>query len=98
MVKKIPLTAKKTKACANYEARINRIYGQVGGIKKMLESERNSTEILVQLKAVRSAIKALEAEILEAHLQDCAAGLALGSATQKNKKIADLKKVFLRFE
>lgn len=98
MAKKILAAPKKPQVAVNYGARINRIFGQVGGVKKMIESEKNKVDIIVQLKAVRAAIKGLEAEMLEAHLQNSAAGLAVGSAAQKSKKIAELKKVFLRFE
>jgi CsoR family transcriptional regulator, copper-sensing transcriptional repressor len=101
MVKKVSkkvVVAKSKKAETDYSARMNRILGQVGGVKKMIESKKSGAEILVQLKAVRSAIKALEAEVLEEHLQSSVADLSSGSAAQKSKKLTDLKKIFLRFE
>ncbi len=79
-------------------SKINRVIGQAGGVKRMVEEGKYCTEILTQLKAVRSAIKSLEAEILESHLQDGVAGLSFGSAAQKNKKIAEMKNIFVRFE
>lgn len=93
-------TAKKGNAVSNnsYAARINRISGQVNGIKKMLEDEKNRVEILTQLKAARSALKAIESMILEEHLQDAVLELASGSSAQKSKKISNLKKIFLRAE
>ena len=70
--------------------RMNRIYGQVGSVKRMIEDEKSREEIIVQLKAVRSAIKALEAELLEVHLQEIAVELSSGNVAQKSKKISDL--------
>ncbi len=98
VTKKVVVAKPKKVVATDYSARMNRILGQVGGVKKMFESKKSRAEIIVQLKAVRSAIKALEAEVLEEHLQASAADLATGSAAQKTKKITDLKKIFLRFE
>ena len=40
--------------------RLNRAIGQLEGIKKMIEEQRYCPDIIVQLKAVRSAIKHVE--------------------------------------
>ena len=48
--------------------RLNRIAGQVEGIKRMIEEGRYCPEILSQLRAVRSAVKGIETEILRRHL------------------------------
>ncbi len=51
--------------------RVNRIEGQVRGIKKMIEEEKYCIDILVQIKAIRSALKSLEVNILEGHANHC---------------------------
>ena len=51
--------------------RLNRIEGQVSGIGKMIVERRYCPDILVQTKAVKSAIVALEAEILREHMEHC---------------------------
>ena len=79
-------------------AKINRVVGQVGGVKRMIEEARQCVEILTQLKAARAAIKSLEAEILQTHLQEYAAQLSIGNVAQKTKKIAEIKDLFTRFE
>ena len=48
--------------------RLNRAIGQLEGIKKMIEEQRYCPDIIVQLKAVRSAIKHVESNILKTHL------------------------------
>ena len=40
--------------------RLNRVSGQINGIKKMIDEGRSCADILVQLRAVSSAIKAIE--------------------------------------
>ena len=51
--------------------RLNRISGQIEGIKKMIEEGRYCTDIISQLRAVRAAVKAVESNILQKHLQNC---------------------------
>ncbi len=55
----------------NQLTRINKIEGQVRGIKKMVESEKYCVDILTQIKAIRSALKSLELSILEGHMSHC---------------------------
>lgn len=65
---KIKRTDKEKK---NYNSRINRIVGQLNGIKKMLEEDRECEEIIIQITAINKAIKSLGHEILENHVQNC---------------------------
>ena len=44
--------------------RINKIIGQLNGIKKMIEENRYCPEIITQLKAVSSACQSVEALLL----------------------------------
>lgn len=52
-------------------SRVNRIEGQVRGIKNMIEGEKYCIDILTQIKAIRSALKGLELQILEGHANHC---------------------------
>ncbi len=51
--------------------RLNRIEGQVKGIKKMITDQRYCVDILTQLKAVKAAIHKVEQGILKTHIQGC---------------------------
>ncbi len=51
--------------------RINRLIGQLEGIQKMIQDNKYCVDILNQTKAVSSALKGLEASILERHLEHC---------------------------
>ncbi len=79
--------------------KLNRIAGQIEGIKKMIADERYCTDILTQLRAVRSAIKTVEANILETHLQHCLTqSLSGGTTPDALQKIDELKSIFKRFD
>lgn len=51
--------------------RLNRISGQINGIKRMVNSDVYCNDILVQLAAVEKAIKNLSNMILEDHIYSC---------------------------
>lgn len=76
--------------------RLNRISGQIEGIKKMIEDERYCTDILMQLRAVRSALKSVESTILQKHLQHCVVQ-SFASDKDRDKKIEELKMLFDKY-
>ncbi len=79
--------------------RLNRIAGQVDGIRKMIEERRYCVDILTQLRAARQAIKAVEANIIEAHLAACVGdAMRVGNEEAQQKKISELIGVFRKFE
>ncbi len=51
--------------------RLNRISGQINGIKKMIENDAYCNDVLIQLKAVESSTQSLSNHILENHLYNC---------------------------
>jgi DNA-binding FrmR family transcriptional regulator len=51
--------------------RLRRIEGQVRGIQKMLEDDRECEEMLTQTMAIRSALDNVGARIMEYHLDRC---------------------------
>ncbi len=51
--------------------RLNRIEGQIRGIKKMLEDDAYCTDILTQSAAVTSAMNAFNRQLLEEHIKGC---------------------------
>lgn len=53
--------------------RINRIEGQLHGIKKMIQEDKECNDILVQLSAIQNSVKSLSNHILENHLYNCVA-------------------------
>lgn len=51
--------------------RINRIEGQVRGLRKMVEEDRDCFAILKQIAATSGAVRSLGMVILENHLKGC---------------------------
>ncbi|MCR9204590.1 MAG: metal-sensitive transcriptional regulator [Halobacteriovoraceae bacterium] len=68
-------------------ARVNRIEGQAKGIKGMIEEGKYCVDILTQIKAIRSALKGLELQILEGHANHC----LLNAVKSGSKKDAEEK-------
>lgn len=51
--------------------RLNRVIGQLGGIKKMVEEDRYCGDILMQVAAAESALQALGYVMLQDHMETC---------------------------
>lgn len=51
--------------------RLNRIEGQIRGIKKMIEEDTYCNDLLIQLSAVINSLKSLSNHVLENHLYTC---------------------------
>ena len=61
-------THKETKNVLN---RMSRIIGHMNAVKKMIESGRDCSDVLVQLSAIDAAIKSLSSVILKDHISSC---------------------------
>lgn len=53
--------------------RLNRIEGQIRGIKRMVENNAYCPDILIQSAAVNAAINAFNKELLANHIRTCVA-------------------------
>jgi DNA-binding FrmR family transcriptional regulator len=53
--------------------RLNRIEGQIRGIKGMIEKDAYCTDILAQSAAAGAALNAFNRELLSAHIRTCVA-------------------------
>ncbi len=51
--------------------RLNRVEGQVRGIKGMIEKDAYCDDILHQILAVQSAMKSISKLVLEGHMKSC---------------------------
>ena len=54
-------------------SRINKIVGQMNGVKKMIEEDRYCDDVLIQLSAIENSVKSLSNHILENHIYSCVA-------------------------
>ena len=53
--------------------RLNRIEGQIRGLKGMLEKDAYCTDILTQSSAVSAAMNSFNKELLASHVRNCVA-------------------------
>jgi len=51
--------------------RLRRVEGQVRGVQKMLEEERDCREIVQQLKAAQAALRNATDQLMRAYAKDC---------------------------
>lgn len=77
-------------------ARINRIEGQVRGLKKMVEENRDCMQVMKQIAAAHGALRSLGAVILEDHLKGCVA-TAIQKQDNENQAIHEVIDIFNKF-
>ena len=75
--------------------RINRVIGQLGGIKTMVEDDRYCGDVLIQLAAVESAVKAISREVMQDHLRSCVVDRVQQGDTDVIDEVMDLFKKFM---
>ena len=52
-------------------SRLNRIEGQVRGVRNMVENDRYYVDILMQVSAIQSALNSFNKELLAQHIKSC---------------------------
>lgn len=75
--------------------RMNRIIGQMNGVRAMIEDDRYCDDVLIQLSAIDKAIKSLANVILDKHLHSCLIESIQNGDYEALDEIADL---FRRFQ
>lgn len=71
-------------------ARLNRMTGQLQGIKRMLEDNRYCGDILIQVAAVESALQNFGYIILKDHLETCVVEEIDSGNTEVMEEVIDL--------
>lgn len=74
--------------------RLNRIEGQVRGIKGMIERNAYCPDIMIQVSAINAALNAFNRELLATHIRSCVAeGIRQGDDEKINELITMLPKL-----
>ena len=74
--------------------RLRRIAGQVQGIQRMVDDKHYCIDILTQIQAARSALRAVELQILKKHVDHCVRdAFASGSPAEADQKMDELLQV-----
>ena len=77
--------------------RLNRIEGQVRGIRRMVQEPRLCVEILQQLAAAEAAMNRISLAILRFHVQKCVPeGIERGEP-ERSQRLTELVDIFDRF-
>jgi CsoR family transcriptional regulator, copper-sensing transcriptional repressor len=75
--------------------RLNRVIGQIEGIRSMLKDQRRLDDVLMQCKAVHSALKSVETRIVKAHLEATLDEVAkIDKKKNRAEKLAELEDLF----
>ncbi|MBQ2667249.1 MAG: metal-sensing transcriptional repressor [Clostridia bacterium] len=74
--------------------RLNRIEGQVRGIRGMIEKDTYCTDVLVQVAAANAALNAFTKELLASHIKTCVAeDIRAGKDETIDELVATLQKL-----
>lgn len=81
---------------ASYQRRLKLIEGQARGIARMVEDDQYCIDILTQVAAVTSALKALSLGLLEDHLEHCVADAARKGGPEADAKLEEAMQAIRR--
>lgn len=65
------LTLREDEVKSYLNSRLNKIEGQIKGIKKMLENDAYCMDIIIQADAASAAINSFSKELLSNHIRTC---------------------------
>jgi DNA-binding FrmR family transcriptional regulator len=78
-------------------ARLNRVEGQIRGIRRMIQEPRLCVDILQQLAAAEAALNRISLGVLRYHVTNCVPeGVARGDH-ETTRQLAELVDIFDRF-
>ena len=72
------------------QKRLRRIEGQVRGVQKMLEEDRDCSEIVQQLAAIRSAVQAASLMFMRDYASDCLMNMDMDDKKTREQLVDDL--------
>ena len=55
----------------NLDSRLNRIEGQIRGVKRLIENDTYCDDVITQLSSIQSALNSVASILLEGHLKSC---------------------------
>ena len=77
--------------------RLNRVEGQIRGIRRMVQEPRLCIELLQQLSAAEAALNRISLAVFKFHVERCVPdGIAQGDP-EKTRRLTELVDIFDRF-
>ena len=78
--------------------RLNRIEGQVRGIKKMVEDKRYCVDILIQLRSAIGALQKVQENVFQHHIESCVHDSLLSdNRADKEAKVEEILRLISQF-
>jgi DNA-binding FrmR family transcriptional regulator len=77
--------------------RLNRIEGQVRGIRRMVQEPRLCVEILQQLSAAEAALNRISLAVFKFHVEKCVPEGIVQGEPEKSNRLKELVDIFDRF-
>jgi DNA-binding FrmR family transcriptional regulator len=79
--------------------KLNRVSGQVEAVKRMIEEGQYCVDIMVQIRAARSALKAIELAVLETHMKSCLHSAACcHEAENRDTQVEEIMALLKKYE
>lgn len=76
--------------------RLKRIEGQVRGVEKMVADERYCIDVLTQIAAIQSGLKAVALGLLDDHMAHCVVDAARAGGEEQAVKLAEVSDAIAR--
>lgn len=77
--------------------RLNRIEGQVRGIRRMVQEPRLCVEILQQLAAAEAALSRISLAVVRHHVEHCVPEGVSKGEPERSQRLSELVDIFDRF-
>jgi len=90
----MPLTEAHQQALVG---RLNRVEGQIRGIRRMIQEPRLCVDILQQLAAAEAALNRVSLSIFKHHVENCVPDSVANGDGEVAKSLAELVDIFDRF-
>ena len=85
-----------TRTKDDYAKRLNRIEGQVRGVRRMIDEDTYCIDVLTQVSAATKALEAVALGLLEEHLRHCVAQAAADGGDVADEKLAEASAAIAR--
>jgi CsoR family transcriptional regulator, copper-sensing transcriptional repressor len=77
--------------------RLNRVEGQIRGIRRMVQEPRLCVEILQQLSAAEAALNRISLAVFKFHVERCVPEGVVQGDPERTKRLTELVDIFDRF-
>jgi DNA-binding FrmR family transcriptional regulator len=81
---------------ADHMRRLHKVEGQVRGIARMVEEDRNCIDVLTQVSAVTRALQEVALGLLDDHVRHCVLDAARDGSADGEEKLAELAEAMRR--